>query len=77
MVLELLFKDIISEGVQERIARTDGLKEKNRILYDRLQNTCTTEALMNVCDILVGFPNMRHLGEAMKGRLHTGKYIVY
>ena len=80
VVWELLHKNIISRGVQERIARTDELKRQNEILHDCLQRMCTKEALMEVCDIIVsmrGLPKMRQLGEAMKRRLQTGKCVVY
>ena len=69
VVWELLYKDIIPRGVQERISRTDEPKQQNEILHDCLQRTCTKEALMEVCDIIVsvrGHPKMRELGEAMK-----------
>ena len=79
LVTELSSKDIIPRGVQERISRTDEPKQQNEILHDCLQRTCTKEALMEVCDIIVavrGNPKMRELGEAMKRRLHTGKCVV-
>ena len=69
VVWELLYKSIIPRGVQERISRTDEPKQQNEILHDCLQRTCTKEALMEVCDIIVsvrGHPKMRELGEAMK-----------
>ena len=79
VVWELLYKDIIPRGVQERISRTDEPKQQNEILHDWLQRTCTKEALMEVCDIIVavrGHPRMRELGETMKRRLHSGKCVV-
>ena len=79
VVWELLYKNIIPRGVQERISRTDEPKQQNQILHDCLQRTCTKEALMEVCDIIVsvdGHPKMRELGESMKRRLHTGKHVV-
>ena len=79
VVWELLYKDIIPRGVQERISRTDEPKQRNEILQDFLHRTCTKEALMDVCDIIVavkGHPKMRQLGEVMKKRLHTGKCVV-
>ena len=79
VVWELLYKNIIPRGVQERISRTDEPKQQNEILHDCLQRTCTKEALMEVCDIIVsvrGHPKMRELGEAMKRRLHTGKCVL-
>ena len=79
VVQELLYKNIIPRGVQERILRTDEPKQQNQILHNCLQRTCTKEALMEACDIIVavrGHPKMQHLGEAMKRRLHTGKCVV-
>ena len=78
VVWELLYKDIISRGVQERISKADKPKQRNEILHDWLQRTCNKEALMEVCDIIVavrGHPKMQNLGKAMKRRLHTGKCI--
>ena len=79
VVWELLYKDIIPRGVQERISRTDEPKQKNEILHNWLQRTCTKNALMEVCEIIVavrGHPRMRELGETMKRRLHSGKCVV-
>ena len=76
VVWELLYKDIISRGVQERISKADEPKQRNEILHDWLHRTCHKEALMEVCDIIVaarGHPKMQNLGEDMKCRLHTGK----
>ena len=80
IVWELLHKDIISCGVQERISKTDEPKQRNEILHNCLQRTSTKEALMEVCDIIVavrGHPKMQNLGEDMKCRLRTGKCVVY
>ena len=79
VVWELLHKDIIPRGVQERILKTDEPKQQNEILHDWLQRTCTKEALMEVCDIIVevrGHPRMQELGEAIKRRLHIGKCVL-
>ena len=79
VVWELLYKNIIPRGVQERISKTDEPKQQNEILHDWLQRVCTKEALMEVCNIIVatkGHPKMRELGEAMKRRLHTGKCVM-
>ena len=79
VVWELLYKDIIPCGVQERISRTDEPKQRNAILHNCLYRTCTKEALMEVCNIILavrGHPKMHQLGEAMKKRLHTGECVV-
>ena len=78
VVWELLYKDIIPRGAQERISKADEPKQRNEILHDWLQRTCTKEALMEACDIIVavrGHPKMQTLGKAMKTRLHTGRCI--
>ena len=79
VVWELLHKNIISDGDQRMILGTADRRDQNEILHFRLQRTCTNEALMEVCDIIVavmGNPKMRHLGEAMKRRLQTCKCVV-
>ena len=80
VVWELLNKDIISCGVEERIAKTDEPNERNAILFDRLQRTCTKEALMEVCHIITavkGNPKMKELGKAMQSRLERGECIQF
>ena len=77
LVMELSSK--IPHSVQEKISRTDEPEQKNEILHDWLQGTCTKETLMEVCDIIValkGHPKMQELGEAMKSRLQTGESVV-
>ena len=79
VVWELLYKNIITRGVQEWISRTNEPKQQNEILHDCLQRMCTKDALMEVCDIIVavrGHPRMQVLGEAIKRRLHTGKCVL-
>ena len=79
VVWELLHKNIIPRGVQERISRTDEPKQQNEILHDWLQRTCTHEALMDDCGIFVavkGHTKLREFGKAMKRRLHPGKCVV-
>ena len=79
IVWELLHKDIISRGVLERISKADGPEERNEILFDWLHRTCTKEALMEVCHVIIavkGNPKMKELGQAMKKRLERGECIV-
>ena len=80
VVHDLLHKDIISDGVKERISKTDEPKERNEILFHKLHRTCTKEALMEVCHVIIavrGNPKMKELGQAMKKRLERGECIVY
>ena len=80
VVWDLLYKGIIPRGVQERISKVDEPKQRNEILHDWLQRTCTKEALTEVCDTIVavrGHPKMRDLGQGMKRRLHPGECVVY
>ena len=79
IVWKLLHKDIISRGVLERISKSDGPEERNEILFDWLHRTCTKEALMEVCHVIItvkGNPKMKELGQAMKRRLERGECIV-
>ena len=80
VVWELFHKDIIPRGVQEKISKADGPEERNEILFDWLHRTCTKEALMEVCHVIIavkGNPKMKELGQAMKRRLVRGECIVY
>ena len=80
VMYELLHKDIIPRGVLERISKADGPEERNEILFGWLHRTCTKEALMEVCHVIIavrGNPKMKELGQAMKRRLERGEYIVY
>ena len=80
IVWKLLRKDIIPRGVQEMISKANGPEEGNEILFDWLHRTCTKEALMEVCHVIIavkGNPKMKELGQAMKRRLERGECIVY
>ena len=80
VVWELLHKDIISPGVQERISKADEPNERNAILFDRLQRTCTKGTMMKVCCVITevtGNPKMKELGNAMKSRLERGECILF
>ena len=52
VVMELLDKGIISDGVQESIAKADGRRQRSEILYTYLKRTCTKEAFRRVCSII-------------------------
>ena len=80
IIMELLDKDIIPDGVQEKIAKTDSPKQQNEILHARLMKTCTIDALRTVCEIIMkvrGNPKMKALGEAMTKSLETGKCCAF
>ena len=66
---------IISDGDQESIAKADGRMERNRILHACLLRTCTNDALLRACGMIVsvqGNPKMSGLGEDMRRRLESG-----
>ena len=76
VVMDLLNKDVIDDGVSNRIFREDSTELQNKILHDCLKNRCTDEALRAVCDVIIGVtgnPRMRALGEDIKKRLVAGK----
>ena len=80
VVWKLLHKDIIPHGVLERISKADGPEERNEILFDWLHRTCTKEALMDGCHIIIavkGNPKMKELGKAMKRRLERSECDEY
>ena len=72
---EFLYKNIIPEGVQQRISKTDGPKQQNEILHAYLVRTCTDEALMRACGIIAavpGNPKMATLVKDMQRSLESG-----
>ena len=79
VVMDLLNKDVIDEGIRNRIFREDSTKLQNEILHDCLKKRCTDDALRAVCDVIIGVtgnPRMRALGEDIKRRLVAGSYCV-
>ena len=75
VVQELFHKNIISDGDQEDIARADGPSHRNTILHACLVRTCTNEALMTACGIIIavqGNPKMSALGKDMQRSLESG-----
>ena len=75
VVFELYDKDIIGGGDKNSIMRNDDPTQQNQILHLTLKQTCTDEALLTACDVIItvpGNPNMRALAENMKKRL-TGE----
>ena len=79
ITLELEEQRIISDGDQTRIRKIDGRKQKNQDLHKCLKDKCTEEALVRVCNILIGYkgnPKMNALGQGMKQRLAKGRCCV-
>ena len=75
VVMELLNKDIISDGVRESIERAGGPRHRSAILHEHLKRTCTEEAFKTVCDIIAsiqGNPKMSALGNHMQRSLESG-----
>ena len=74
---ELVHQSIIANGDLTTIMRTPDARQQNEILHACLLKTCDEEALMKVCEIIVGrgYPTMRALGKDMKSMLQ-GKCCV-
>ena len=78
IVMELLDKKIISDGVRERIEKADGPRYRSEILHEHLKRTCTEEAFRRVCAIIgsvQGNPKMSALGNHMQRSLELGVYV--
>ena len=83
VVGELKQKGIVPQSCQEKVAKADGYRQRNEILHDCLQRTCTREALIKACDIIIELaeggeesnPNMKKVGDDMKMKLGAGKTI--
>ena len=84
VVGELQHNGIVPQSCQENVAKAHGYRQRNEILHDCLMKTCTREALIEACDIIIELaekggeesnPNMKKVGEDMKMKLGTGKKI--
>ena len=77
VVNELQHKGIIPQGDQVEISRTKGDRQKNQLLHQCLVRTCTREALIRACGIIIaeaeGNDKMKSFGEAMKRKLEPGE----
>ena len=77
VVNELQNKGIIPQGDQAEISRTKGDRQKNQLLHQCLVRTCTREALIKACGIIIaeaeGNPTMIAFGEDMKKKLEAGE----
>ena len=77
VVIELQYKGIIPQGDQEEISRAKGDRTKNQLLHQCLMRTCTREALIRACGIIIaeaaGNPAMKGFGEDMKMVLESGE----
>ena len=74
VVRELVQQQIIPQSVQVEISRECSPKQQNQILHAGLKKSCTEEALMRACDIIIavkGNPKMRRLGADMRRYLQN------
>ena len=80
IVMNLKYYNIIGDGQQKMITRTEDGRQKNQFLHDFLSKSCTKEALLKVCDEMAntpGNPKMQQLGEEMKSALEKkGKHCM-
>lgn len=53
VVFELNGEGIISDGVRVQIVQSSSHEQSNKILYDCLQKTSTSEYLGTVCDVAI------------------------
>ena len=74
VVWDLVHHQIIPQSVQVDISKESSPKQQNQILHAGLKKSCTEEALMRACDIIIaveGNPKMRSLGVDMKRYLQS------
>ena len=79
VVRELVQKQIIPQAVQVEISRETSPKQQNQILHAGLKKSCTKEALLRACDIIIAVKDnsrMRALGKAMKRQLQPSNECV-
>ena len=75
ITMDLVHRDIITDGDQSDVTSKGDKKQQNEFLHTLLRDKCTTEALMTVCDLVIavrGNPKMRRFGEDLKRALDTG-----
>ena len=80
IAFELVHEDIIADGDQKAISKKDDAAEQSQFLHAHLVRTCTREALMTVCNVIIsvkGNPKMRALGKDMKDMLEGGCSVSY
>ena len=84
VVGELRQKGIVPQGCQEKVSKADSYRQRNEILHGYLKRTCTREALMTACDIIIelagegdeeSITKMKEVAEDMKMKLETGKNL--
>ena len=79
VVMELLDKGVIDDGIKNKILGEFSTRLQNEMLHDCLKTRCTDDALKAVCDVIIqvaGNPKMTALGEVMLRELETGKCSV-
>ena len=72
IIVGLLKEDIIDRGDQRKIEKMDNPTRQNETLHLCLEQKCTREALVTVCDLIIavkGNKVMKALGVDMKARL--------
>ena len=75
IVYGLQHEGIISDRNLEKVEATKGAKQRNECLHLCLKRSCTVEALLKVCTIMInekGNPKMNQFGEEMKSALEKG-----
>ena len=75
IIYQLEYEQIISDGNRKEIESKSSAEQQNLCLHSCLRRTCTKEALMRVCNIVIdvkGNPKMKAFGKKMKGRLDKG-----
>ena len=79
IIFDLKYHGIISDGDLKSIRKIDSPTQQNQVLHFCLTRTCTKEAFLKVCGILIdykGNPKMNALGQGMKQRLDQGRCCV-
>ena len=70
--MELEHQGIISDGVRKEVMRLTSAEQQNEFLHVSLKRSCTEEASINVCNIMIkkkGNPRMQKFGKELKSAL--------
>ena len=79
IVLELVHRDIISDGDLSTIKQNEDNTQQSLLLHACLKKTCDAKAFTDVCDIIAtvkGNPRMKSFGEHMKTEWEKGVLVI-
>ena len=78
--MELEHQGIISDGVRKEVRMTMSGREQNQLLHLHLKKSCTKEALLKACTIMIeeeGNPKMKQFGKDLEKGKRLSEHRVH